>query len=409
MSYNLKKTTFVVGFLGVSCAAFASENASVSNDLVDIPALTNTSVILNRHVPLRAISPNTLKTFVDVIDLIRNRYVDEVNDEKLFADAMAGMLKSLDKNAEFLDKTTFENLQTFTEGMVADVGVQAGFSDKENHWVVNAVVQGSSAEMAGIGVGDYIHQIDDKKLTDLLSASDVAQSLAGVAGTQVWVSFSKQGRTKQQIKLQRTTPKNQTLVVKFDGEIAQVVLPVFTQRTPQELINALSQIDKPIKGIVFDVRGNPGGVLSSAIEVASLFIGDTPVANVVERGRLVQVLATEQTDPPLAGIPVIMLQNRYSASAAEVLSVALKHYPYATIVGETSYGKGSIQSVIPIKDGQAIKLTTARYEKLDGGAIDGTGVAPDVTLTGEDWATDTMQLMQAKKLANGYLVNFSRE
>lgn len=143
--------------------------------------------------------------------------------------------------------------------------------------------------------------------------------------------------------------------------------------------------------------------------MASLFISDMPVVSVVERGRVVQVLKTKQGIASLANIPVVVLQNRYSASAAEVLSVALKEYQYATIMGETSYGKGSIQSVIPIKDGQAIKLTTARYEKLDGTAIDNIGVTPDVVITTEDWSARAVQFLQDKKLENGYLISTDGE
>lgn len=414
MSYSQCKAALLLAVLGLPMIAVAfygtvSVDSDVGESGIELNAIDESPVILNRHVPLSAISPNTLKNFVNVIDLIRNRYVDEVSDEELFVDAMSGMLTKLDKNAEFLDETAFQNLQSFTEGSVADVGIEAFLSDKEGHWVISHVVSNSSADTAGIQVGNYIHEIGDKKLTDSMSANDVAQSLTGIAGSQIGLSVSKEGRAKKRITLQRTTKKEQTLVVKFDGEIAQVVLPIFTQKTKQELVWALSQINSPIKAIIIDLQNNPGGVLSSAIDVASLFVSDTPVVAVVERGRVVQVLKTKQGVAPLAHIPVVVLQNRYSASAAEILSVALKKYQHATIMGETSYGKGSIQSVIPIKDGQAIKLTTARYTKLDGTAIDNVGVVPDVTLTTEDWSASAIKFLQDKKLENGYLISTDGE
>lgn len=415
MPYSQCKVALLLAALGSPMIVAASyDTASMNSDVgesavVELNAIDEHLVTLNRHVPLSAISPNTLKNFVNVIDLVRNRYVDEVNDEELFVNAMSGMLTKLDKNAEFLDETAFQNLQSFTEGAVADVGIEAFFSDKEGHWVISRIIPNSSADAAGIQVDDYVHEIGEKKLTNSMTVNDVVQSLTGVAGSQIELSFSKEGRAKKRVILQRTNKKEQTLIVKFDGEIAQVVLPVFTQRTRQELVLALSHINRPIKAIVIDVQNNPGGVLSSAIDVASLFISDMPVVSVVERGRVVQVLKTKQGIASLANIPVVVLQNRYSASAAEVLSVALKEYQYATIMGETSYGKGSIQSVIPIKDGQAIKLTTARYEKLDGTAIDNIGVTPDVVITTEDWSARAVQFLQDKKLENGYLISTDGE
>lgn len=387
----------------IFCVAQTTQAQTTQNDLPLFDKKSNT--VSERYVPLNAISPNTLRTFVDVVGIIRNQYVTDVNDEMLFRYAMKGMLTNLDRNAEFLDRQAFDNLQSFTEGTVADVGLEVEFSESDGQWVASAVETGYSAYDTGIRTGDYLHSINDKKLTQSLSQADVEQLLFGIAGTQLEVVFSKKGRFKQTVVLQRTRKQNKRLSVVVNDGIAMVRLPVFTEKTADELMEALVQSNTPIHGVILDVRNNPGGVLSSAMAVASLFVSNVAAINVVEKDKVVQTLTTADY-APLHFLPIIVLQDRYSASAAEVLSAVLKKDNRATILGETSYGKGSIQSIIPIADGQAVKLTTAYYETTAGEKIDGIGITPNLMMDYADpkWLIDTMAIMTGKKLAIGVLI-----
>lgn len=179
-------------------------------------------------------------------------------------------------------------------------------------------------------------------------------------------------------------------------------MPVFQNNTRQDIINHLSGFENQIQGVVLDLRNNPGGVLDAAVEVASLFMRKQVVTQVKNRNGIERVLET-QGSPLLESVPVIVLQNRYSASAAEVLASALQAHERALIVGETSYGKGSVQSVIPIGNNQGIKLTTAYYLTPKGEMIDKIGVEPDVKLDSEDdkgtanWLQMSLNLMEQAK------------
>ena len=353
-------------------------------------------------VPLNTISPTTLKTFVEVIDLVRREYVDSVSDEVLLNDAMSGMLTKLDSHAEFLDSEAYENLRAFTQGEVGEVGLQAEYQTAKGHWVVTSVVANSPAAKEHIRVGDYLHQINEVKLTDRKNTNDIKQLLAGIAGTQVNLVVSREGRRKRTITLQRNQTREQGVHVRLQEGVAIVKLPVFQNNSRQNILTALTKLNAPVSGLVIDVRDNPGGVLEAAVDIAGLFMSETPVVQIEGREGVESILTTS-ADAQLSILPVIILQNRYSASAAEVLASSLQTQKRAQIVGETSYGKGSVQSVIPVNDEQAIKLTVAHYLTADGRQIDDIGVTPDIELKGEEdlWEQQAVTLMLAKERPSG--------
>ncbi len=359
---------------------------------------------LKNKVSLGSASPEAIRQFVQVVDIIRQKYAKVVDDDELLQDATAGMLAKLDSHAEFLDEQALQNLQQFTEGHMAHVGLTASFDDNLAQWVVIKVSEESSASNAGIQIGDYIHQIGDVKLSDSLEQNDVDQLLLGIAGTQVDVVLSKQGRLKKTHRLQRNDSQDSQISVQMYNGVAIVKLPVFTNGTRQELMDRLVTINEPVQAIILDVRNNPGGVLSSAIDIASLFMPNQAVATIAEKDVVTQTLSTSG-NPIFDAMPVFVLQNRYSASAAEVLALALSKDEQTSIVGETSYGKGSIQSIIPL-DKNAIKLTTAYYETLEGKSIDGVGISPDVTFdfSNDIWRSQLFALIEVKKLKNGMIL-----
>lgn len=355
----------------------------------------------NAHeVPLGVVSPVAVREFVQAVDIIRKDYAKSVDDDQLFDLAIAGMLKQLDGHAEFLDETALQNLQEFTDGHVAHVGIVATFDDVSKVWQVSEITPNSSAFVSGIQVGDYLHKIGDIKL-DNTTQNDVNQLLLGVAGTFVDVVASRQGRNKQTYHLQRTDTKDTQIAVQVYDGVAVVQLPIFTKNTRKELMDKLVVISEPVHAMILDVRNNPGGVLSSAIDIASLFMPKKPVIQVVKKDTLVETISTTG-DALFDQMPVFVLQNRYSASAAEVLAQSLSGDSQSMIVGETSYGKGSIQSIIGLGN-KAIKLTTAYYKTADGKQIDGVGIVPDVAFDFDkaDWLVKLVQLVENKKLKVG--------
>lgn len=377
--------------------------------IADESALNDESDVINTDIPaevaqvsLNAISPETLKTFVAVVDLVRREYVDTVNDEELFSNAMSGMLTKLDSHAEFLDAEAYENLRAFTEGDVGDIGIKVQYQPKEGYWVITEVVDGSPADKKGIAVGDYLHQVDEFKLGEEEESNDIEQLLTGIAGTQVDVVTSKAGRRKHTTTLQRNHNHPQIIETRLVDGIAIVRLPAFQNNSREKLLQGLIDLDAPVRGVLLDMRDNPGGVLASAVSVASLFMTDTDVVQVKGRQSDSRTLST-QGAALLDAMPVVVLQNRYSASAAEVLASSLQAQKRATILGEVSYGKGSVQSVIPLNDEQAVKLTVAHYMTATGKKIDGVGVEPDVALKGSEstWEQQALDLLRQKSLPSG--------
>lgn len=354
------------------------------------------------QVSLNAISPETLKTFVAVVDLVRREYVDPVNDEELFNNAMSGMLTKLDSHAEFLDAEAYDNLRAFTQGDVGDVGISATYQDSIGYWVVSSVVPDSPADKQGITVGDYLHQIDEFKLDSEQQDNDVEQLLTGIAGTKVDVVTSKAGRRKHSSTLQRNNSHPQTIETKLVDGVAIIKLPAFQNNSREKILQNLASLNAPVSGVLIDLRDNPGGVLASAVQVASLFMTDTDVVQVKSRQEPLQVLSTKGT-ALLKPLPVVILQNRYSASAAEVLASSLQTQKRALVVGEVSYGKGSVQSVIPLNDEHAVKLTVAHYLTATGKKIDNIGVQPDVLLSGSesDWERQALDVLRKQGLVTG--------
>lgn len=354
----------------------------------DIPAEVD-------QVSLNAISPQTLKTFVALVDLIRRDYVDPVNDEELFENAMSGMLTKLDSHAEFLDAEAYENLRAFTEGDVGDVGLKVSYKVEEGYWVVVEVADDSPADKKGVTVGDYIHQIDEFKLDEDKQTNDIVQLLSGVAGTQVDIVISKAGRRKRTITLQRNNNHPQTIETRLVDGIAIIKLPTFQNNSREKVLQSLTRLDAPVSGILLDLRDNPGGVLTSAVQIASLFMDNSDIVQIKSRESALRTLSTRGS-ALFKPLPVVVLQNRYSASAAEVLASSLQSQRRAMIVGEVSYGKGSVQSVIPLNNEQAVKLTVAHYLTATGEKIDGIGVQPEVALSGSEssWEQQALDLLR---------------
>lgn len=358
-----------------------------------------------QQVALGAVSPVTVEKFVKMIDIIRQNYVTNVDDEYLFANAMAGTLAALDPYSEYLDANAFENLRLFTEGDIGSIGVSVSFHADVDSWVFDDVLPNSPAAKAGIQRGNYLHQINDNKLDSTRTPQDVDQLLTGIAGTTARLLVSDKGRRKHLVVVQRTLVQQQAMSSKIINGVAVVQIPVFQNNTQQQFLMALTKLNQPFNVLVLDLRNNPGGVLSAANDIASLFMNDKVVVQIKNRQGIQEVMRTHGK-AQFADLPLVVLQNRYSASAAEVLASALQNNQRAKVYGETSYGKGSIQSIVPINDNEAVKLTVAHYYSSKGEKIDGVGVKPDVTLTGAEtgWQDQVLADLQTTKRSNQFLL-----
>ncbi|OBX58423.1 c- processing peptidase [Moraxella osloensis] len=358
-----------------------------------------------QQVALGAVSPVTVEKFVKMIDIIRQNYVTNVDDESLFANAMAGTLAALDPYSEYLDANAFENLRLFTEGDIGSIGVSVSFHADVDSWVFDDVLPNSPAAKAGIQRGNYLHQINDNKLDNTRTSQDVEQLLTGIAGTTARLLVSDKGRRKHLVVVQRTLVQQQAMSANIINGVAVVQIPVFQNNTQQQFLMALTKLNQPFSVLVLDLRNNPGGVLSAANDIASLFMNDKVVVQIKNRQGIQEVMRTHGK-AQFADLPLVVLQNRYSASAAEVLASALQNNQRAKVYGETSYGKGSIQSIVPINDNEAVKLTVAHYYSSKGDKIDGVGVKPDVTLTGAEtsWLDQVLADLQTTKRSNQFLL-----
>lgn len=358
-----------------------------------------------QQVALGAVSPVTVEKFVKMIDIIRQNYVTNVDDESLFANAMAGTLAALDPYSEYLDANAFENLRLFTEGDIGSIGVSVSFHADVDSWVFDDVLPNSPAAKAGIQRGNYLHQINDNKLDSTRTSQDVEQLLTGIAGTTARLLVSDKGRRKHLVVVQRTLVQQQAMSTNIINGAAVVQIPVFQNNTQQQFLMALTKLNQPFNVLVLDLRNNPGGVLSAANDIASLFMNDKVVVQIKNRQGIQEVMRTHGK-AQFADLPLVVLQNRYSASAAEVLASALQNNQRAKVYGETSYGKGSIQSIVPINDNEAVKLTVAHYYSSKGEKIDGVGVKPDVTLTGAEtsWQDQVLADLQTTKRSNQFLL-----
>lgn len=373
---------------------FSVEESLPSNDGLDVEVLGQKDLSwqadtvdsaqplspVTQSVPLNAISPKTLAMFVDLINTIRTQYLYAVNDENLFVQAMKGMLKGLDPYSELLDRQQYDDLQTITQGGLGQVGIDVAYHDDLAHWVVEAVLPESPAEQQGINVGDYLHAIDGVKLTKMLNHEDVKAKLIGLIGSYVELSVSMAGRQKRQVGLARSINTDASVSVSWQDGVAIIRIPVFQEVSRQQILQELLRYPEPVRGVIFDVRNNPGGVLESAVAIVSLFQNNhKPIAYLENRQGIKEVFYPKGR-AILAGLPVVVLQNRHSASASEVMASGLKNNPTALIMGETSYGKGSVQSVFELDQDYAIKLTVAHYLDANQQNIHGQGVMPDVAL-----------------------------
>ncbi|MBE8719073.1 S41 family peptidase [Cellvibrio polysaccharolyticus] len=321
-----------------------------------------------------------LRMFTRVYDHIRSGYVEEISDSKLLEYAIKGMLSELDPHSAYLDKKAFEDLQVNTTGEFGGVGIEIG---QENGFIkVISPIDGTPAQKAGIETGDLIIRLDDKPVKSM-SLNEAIQMMRGPKGSELILTIMRSGVEKPfDVVILRDTIKVQSVRTRImDDDFLYIRIAQFQIDSGRDTARRVrEQLEKTpnLKGIILDLRNNPGGVLQASVEVVDAFL-DTGLV-VYTEGRLENsdINYTASSGDASNGLPIVVLINEGSASASEIVAGALQDHKRAVIMGTRSFGKGSVQTVIPISESRAIKLTTALYYTPGGRSIQAQGIEPDV-------------------------------
>ena len=344
-----------------------------------------------------------LGRFFSTMRFIESKYVDEVDSAKLFDGAISGMVKSLgDPYSVYMDPATYRKLKERSEGTFGGIGVVMGFDDSEVR--VMDVMEGTPGQEAGLMVGDRILRVDGED-TKNMAPEVVAASIRGEAGTKVVLTIGRAGDEDKDYAITRSNIHVKTVASRMDENVPGVgVIRIaqFGEHTGKEFKDALSSLKgQGMKGLILDLRSNPGGLLTSCVEVARELLPEGPIVSVVARDGSKEEYRSEMKEDP---IPMAVLIDGNSASASEILAGALHDRKAAYLVGKTSYGKGSVQVIMPIPgQNDALKLTVAKYYTPSGVSIQGTGIAPDIEAElSEDLSEDT-QLKAAEETVRAML------
>ena len=339
-----------------------------------------------------------LRTFAEVYGKIKSDYVESVEDKKLINEAINGMLTGLDPHSSFLDVEGFKDLQAGTQGEFGGLGIEVGMED--GLVKVISPIEDSPAFKAGIKSGDLIMQLDEK-LVKGMSLNDAVKVMRGKPNTPIKLTVLRKGENKPlYITLTRAIIKTQSVKYKLsEPNYPYLRITQFQEHTGEDLAKAIKTLREqnkgPFKGLVLDLRNNPGGLLNAAVGVSGAFIpkdalvvyteGRTPdakmqltanPANYSRGGESADYLKDLPAD--IKSIPMVVIVNGGSASASEIVAGALQDHKRAVIMGTQSFGKGSVQTILPMNNGTAIKLTTARYFTPNGRSIQAKGIVPDI-------------------------------
>lgn len=326
-----------------------------------------------------ALPLDELRTFADVYNQIRVGYVEEIDDSTLLEYAIQGMLMGLDPHSVYLTKDAFEGLQEQTTGEFTGLGLEVGMED--GYVKIIAPIDGSPAAEAGLQSGDVILKLGTVPVKGM-SLNEAIDIMRGPAGSEIELTIGRPGESQPfEITLVRDVIKVASVRQRFlEPGYGYIRIAQFQAATGDDVAQALDKLQKQqeLKGLVLDLRNNPGGVLRSSVDVAGLFMDGGTV--VYTEGRLPNSdmhLDAEANDAS-GGTPLVVLINAGSASASEIVAGALQDHGRAVIMGTRSFGKGSVQTVLPISDSRAVKLTTALYFTPNGRSIQAEGIEPDI-------------------------------
>jgi carboxyl-terminal processing protease len=351
---------------------------------VGVSVALDMTVLADRQQSNEALAPlplEDLKTFTEVFSRIKSDYVEPVDDKKLLEDSIQGMLSGLDPHSSYLDAENFKDVRIETEGQFGGLGIEVTM---ENGFVkVVAPIEDTPAAQSGIKTGDLIIRLDDKAVKGM-TLTDAVRIMRGKPGSDITLTVVREGASKPlKITITRAVIKIQSVKFRLlEPGYGYLRITQFQAGTTKNLLSAMKSLETEnkgrLKGLVIDLRNNPGGVLNTAISVSDAFIDNGLI--VYTEGRVVDSKLSFSATPGdvMQGAPIVVLVNGGSASASEIVAGALQDHHRAVIMGTRTFGKGSVQTILPVSNGAALKLTTARYFTPKGRSIQASGIEPDI-------------------------------
>jgi carboxyl-terminal processing protease len=360
--------------------------------ILGVSLTLGTGVFAERDQEKFSVPLDELRTFTDVYARIKTDYVVEVGDKKLLEYAIRGMLAGLDPHSAYLDADEFRELEIGTTGEFGGLGIEVGM---ENGFVkVISPIDDTPAQRAGVKAGDLIVRLNEKPVKGM-SLTDAVNLMRGKKGTDITLTIVREG-VDEPVTLSITRDIIRVKSVKdqlLEPGFGYVRITSFQAKTTQSLIDAIEELRKKnggnLKGLVLDLRNNPGGVLSDAVGVSDAFLNDGLIVYTEGRSEDSELRYSATNGDVLDGTPMVVLINGGSASASEIVAGAMQDQKRAIIMGSKSFGKGSVQTILPLSENAALKLTTARYYTPSGRSIQAQGIKPDIPL-------EDLTLMHAK-------------
>lgn len=323
-----------------------------------------------------------LRAFAEVLDRIKSSYVEPVDDKTLLESAITGMLSELDPHSSYLKPEALQELQATTSGEFGGLGIEVGM---ENGFIkVTSPIDDTPAQKAGIKAGDLIIKLDDTPVKGL-SLTEAVDKMRGKPGTTIVLTIIRENvREPLKITLTRAvitvkSVKSKTLEPSF-GYLRIAQFQVNTGENLESALNALKKDNPVLKGLILDLRNNPGGVLQAAVDVSNAFIDKGVIVSIKGRTPESEMKYSATNKTAARNIPLVILVNGGSASASEIVAGALQDHKRALIIGTQTFGKGSVQTILPLPNNHAIKLTTARYYTPQGRSIQAQGITPDIII-----------------------------
>jgi carboxyl-terminal processing protease len=352
-------------------------------ETVDAPTPSKKSTA-DQPLTVRELPASESRRIAEIIAQVQREYVDEVTPDRLLEQAMRGMVGGLDPYSAYLDRREYEELRRGAAGSYPGIGIEVSAED-DGIKVVRSLAD-SPAARAGIRGGDVILQIDNEPVGDNVNAA--LEQMRGPPGSLVRLTLRRaESAELVSVALERAKVEVHSVSGEMlESGFAYVRIASFSETTRKDFDKVVRELSTTgrLRGVVLDVRHNPGGVLEAAVEVADALLDSGNIVSATGRTAEANFRMDASRGQLLEGVPLVLLINGASASAAEILAGALKDNGRARLVGRRTYGKGVVQSVLPLADGRALKLTTSRYVTPAGVSIDETGIEPDVLLPGAD-------------------------
>lgn len=331
----------------------------------------------------------SLETFSNILSLVQENYVEEVKIDEVIQGAIKGMLNTLDPHSSYMKPDEYKELQVETKGSFSGIGIE--ISMRDGILTVISPIEGTPAFQKGLKAGDKIIKIDGEPTKDL-SINEAVKKLRGPKGSKVTISIHREGWGDFR---DVTIVRDVIPIISVKSKLLEPGFPYirvvqFQSKTTRDFQKALKDFEKAgaIKGLVIDLRNNPGGLLDQAVRMADVFLDKGVIVSTRGRIKDQNMVFEAEADPEVYKFPIVVLVNEGSASASEIVAGALKDHKRAIILGTQTFGKGSVQTIIPMNDGSGLRLTTARYYTPSGESIQAKGITPDVVVQNRESGED---------------------